>query len=112
MPKVLVIDDDDVVALSVQYTLREYEVLATADKVEGLDLFRRYLADIALIVLDVQMPHLDGHATCVKIRSISRNVPIILLRSSHMKEPWTCCASWAVLRRLSSRRPRMFWLEH
>jgi DNA-binding NarL/FixJ family response regulator len=77
MPKVLVIDDDEVVAFSVQNALRDYEVLATADEVEGLDLFRRYLADIVLVVLDIQMPHLDGHATCVKIRSISRSVPII-----------------------------------
>src|SRR5512135_2048698 len=77
MPKVLVIDDDDIVAFSVQNTLRDYEILAAADGIEGLDLFRRHLAEIVLVVLDVQMPHLDGRATCVKIRSMSGSVPIV-----------------------------------
>ena len=77
MPQILVVDDDDVVAFSVQNALREYEVLHATDGVEGLDLFRLHMADIRLVVLDIQMPHLDGRATCLKIRSMNQNIPIV-----------------------------------
>ncbi len=77
MSKILVIDDDESVWISVQCALPDYEVLCAADGIEGLDLFRQHLAEIALVVLDINMPHLDGRATCLKIRSMNQRVPIV-----------------------------------
>src|SRR5512147_3069228 len=77
MSKILVIDDDESVWVSVQCALPDYEVLCATDGIEGLDLFRQHLAEIALVVLDINMPHLDGRATCLKIRSMSQHVPIV-----------------------------------
>ncbi len=77
MAIVLVIDDSEAIAYAVRNALPDYEVLHATDGIEGLDLFRQHLANIALVVLDIQMPHLDGRAACVKIRSMSQDVPIV-----------------------------------
>lgn len=77
MPTALVIDDSEVIAFAVQSAVPEWKILYAKDGIEGLDLFRQRSAEIDLIVLDVQMPHLDGRATCVKIRSMSETIPIL-----------------------------------
>lgn len=98
MSKILVIDDDESVWVSVQCALPDYEVLCAADGIEGLDLFRQHLAQIALVVLDINMPHLDGRATCLKIRSMNQRVPIVPFTgfpredSLNMMRELGCCA--------------------
>ena len=58
-------------------TKSDFTVLEAADGEEALDIFYKE-KDIALIILDIMMPKLDGWQTCREIRRESK-VPIIML---------------------------------
>ena len=77
--KILVVDDESRMRKLVRDFLvkKGYEVLEAGDGEEALDLF---YADtkIALIILDVMMPKMNGWEVCKEIRQTS-NVPIIML---------------------------------
>lgn len=77
--RILVVDDESRMRKLVRDFLvkKGYEVLEAADGEEALDLFYAQ-KDIALIILDVMMPKLDGFAVCREIREHS-DVPIIML---------------------------------
>src|SRR5689334_25102310 len=77
VPTILVIDDSEATAFSVRSAVPECEVLYARDGIEGLDIFRQHADKIDLVVLDIQMPYLDGRATCIKIRSTKKDVPIV-----------------------------------
>lgn len=77
MPTILVIDDSEATAFSVRSAVPECEVLYARDGIEGLDIFRQRANEIDLVVLDIQMPYLDGRATCIKIRSTKQDIPIV-----------------------------------
>ena len=76
--KILVVDDEALLVKGIRFNLQSdgYEVITGSN---GLDAVR--LAqdpEVALIVLDVMMPEMDGLTACSKIREFS-NIPIILL---------------------------------
>lgn len=77
--KILVVDDESRMRKLVRDFLvkKGYEVLEAADGEEALDLF---YADtkIALVILDVMMPKMNGWEVCKEIRQTSK-VPIIML---------------------------------
>ena len=77
--KVLVVDDESRMRKLVKDFLvkQNYEVLEAGDGSEALDVFFAN-QDIALIILDVMMPKMDGWQVCREIRSYSK-VPIIML---------------------------------
>lgn len=77
--KILVVDDESRMRKLVRDFLvkKGYEVLEAADGEEALDVFYAQ-KDIALIILDVMMPKLDGYEVCREIRERS-DVPIIML---------------------------------
>ena len=77
--KVLVADDEPRIRKLVRDFLvrQDYEVFEAGDGEEALDIF--YCEkNIALVVLDVMMPKMDGYAVCREIRENS-TVPIIML---------------------------------
>ena len=77
--KILVVDDESRMRKLVRDFLvkSNYDVLEAGDGEEALDIFFQH-KDIALIVLDVMMPKLDGWQVCKEIRNYSK-VPIIML---------------------------------
>lgn len=77
--KILVVDDESRMRKLVKDFLvkKGYEVLEAGDGSEALDIFFDN-QDIALIILDVMMPKMDGWQVCREVRSCSR-VPIIML---------------------------------
>lgn len=77
--KILVVDDESRMRKLVKdFLVREnFEVLEAGDGVEAVDIFFEQ-KDIALIILDVMMPKMDGWQVCREIRSYSK-VPIIML---------------------------------
>lgn len=77
--KILVVDDESRMRKLVRdfLTKSNFEVLEAQDGEEAVDLFFKQ-KDIALIVLDVMMPKMDGWQVCREIRNYSR-VPIIML---------------------------------
>ncbi|MDE6916762.1 MAG: response regulator transcription factor [Lachnospiraceae bacterium] len=77
--KILVVDDESRMRKLVKDFLvkQNYEVLEAGDGSEALDLFFDN-QDIALIILDVMMPRMDGWQVCREVRGYSK-VPIIML---------------------------------
>ena len=79
MQKILVVDDEARMRKLVHdFLIRAgYEVLEAGDGLEAVDIFEQQ-PDIALIILDVMMPGLDGYGVTRQIRKTSK-VPIIML---------------------------------
>ncbi|MDE6950759.1 MAG: response regulator transcription factor [Lachnospiraceae bacterium] len=77
--KILVVDDESRMRKLVRDFLvkSEYRVVEAENGEEALDVFYRE-NDIALIILDVMMPRMDGWQVCREIRGTSK-VPIIML---------------------------------
>lgn len=77
--KILVVDDESRMRKLVKDFLARqgYTVLEAADGMEAMDHFYAD-KDIALIILDVMMPRMDGWQVCREIRMHSK-VPIIML---------------------------------
>ena len=77
--KVLVVDDEVRIRKLVKDFLvkKEYRVLEAGDGEEAINIFFAE-NDIALVILDVMMPKMDGWQVCREIRKFSK-VPIIML---------------------------------
>ncbi len=77
--KVMVVDDEGTMRKPVRDFLvrQDFEVLEAGDGEQAVDLFFEE-KDIALIILDVMMPKMDGWQVCREIRKHSK-VPIIML---------------------------------
>lgn len=78
-PKILVVDDESRMRKLVRDFLekKNFQVLEAGDGEEAMDIFYEE-KDIALILLDVMMPKMDGWEVCREIRKNSK-VPIIML---------------------------------
>ena len=76
---ILVVDDEQRMRKLVRdfLTKQDFMVLEAADGEEAVDVFLEN-KDIALVILDVMMPKMDGWQTCREIRQYSK-VPIIML---------------------------------
>ena len=77
--KILVVDDESRMRKLVKdfLTKKNFQVLEAGNGEEAMDIFYEE-KDIALIVLDVMMPKMDGWEVCREIRKNSK-VPIIML---------------------------------
>lgn len=77
--KILVVDDESRMRKLVRDFLvrNNYEVIEAEDGARAVDIFFE-IKDIALILLDVMMPNMDGWQVCREIRAYSK-VPIIML---------------------------------
>jgi signal transduction histidine kinase/CheY-like chemotaxis protein/ABC-type glycerol-3-phosphate transport system permease component len=86
--KILIVDDDvrNVFALATVLEERNMEVLSGNTGVEGLALLEEH-RDIAMVLMDIMMPEMDGYEAMRKIRGQSeyRNLPIIALTAKAMK---------------------------
>lgn len=76
--KVLVVEDDLALSDVVAFTLRRagYEVVAVHDGLTAVETFQQLAPD--LILLDLNLPRLDGLGVCRRVRATSA-VPIIIL---------------------------------
>ena len=77
--KILVVDDESRMRKLVSdfLTKKNFQVLEAGDGEEAIDIFSAE-KDVALIILDVMMPKMDGWEVCREIRKNSK-VPIIML---------------------------------
>ena len=82
-PVVLAVDDDDTTRMLAKRSLElaGFEVVEAEDGVAALEALERGLPDI--ILLDVEMPHLDGFETCVQVRARlgGDTLPILMVTS-------------------------------
>lgn len=86
VPRVLVVDDDDLVREVVAAVLSGtgYEVEPARNGAEALDLVAER-GPFHLILLDVQMPVLDGWSTIEGLRARGCDTPIVMM-SGHATE--------------------------
>ena len=101
--KILVVDDEARMRKLVKdfLSIKGYQVLEAGDGEEAVDLFFQQ-KDIALILLDVMMPKMDGWEVVKTIRKYSQ-VPIIMLTAS-------CRALiWAWMSIFPNRSVRRSW---
>jgi PAS domain S-box-containing protein len=79
----LVDDDDDLRRVGVE-VLQElgYSVLEARDGIEGMHVFAERHSSIALVLLDLSMPRLNGRDTLASMRQLDPDVPV-LLTSGH-----------------------------
>ena len=76
--KIVVVDDEALLVKGIRFNLQNegYQVLTGTNGLEAVELAKD--PEIALMILDVMMPEMDGLTACTKIREFSQ-VPIIML---------------------------------
>ena len=81
--RILVVDDDLAVCRSIDRALRleGYEVDTVASGGEALEAVASGSPDA--LVLDLQLPDLDGLAVCRRIREAGDDIPILMLTARH-----------------------------
>ena len=87
--KILVVEDEDVNRLMLGHALEEkYEVLYAADGAEALERIKTHAADLALVLLDLLMPHMTGMEVLQVMREEEefRKVPVIVLTADQSAE--------------------------
>ena len=86
MAKVLVIDDEPEarVLLDIHLRHRGYDVILAGDGWKGLQLYHQEHPDV--ILLDLNMPELDGVTILKKIRAVDLKQPVIILTADSNPE--------------------------
>ncbi|HKN98681.1 MAG TPA: HAMP domain-containing protein [Pseudonocardiaceae bacterium] len=86
--RVLIVDDDlrNVFALSTVLEMHGLRVVLADNGVSGIRALEQY-DDIALVLMDIMMPELDGNATIAAIRGMSAHadLPVIAVTAKAMK---------------------------
>ena len=82
MQKIMIVEDDEVIALAIQKHLEtwNYEVEVVDDFEHVLDLYLQKQPE--LILLDISLPFYNGYHWCEQIRKVS-SVPIIFISSAN-----------------------------
>lgn len=81
--KILVVDDDSInlflAKTILNSILKNPSILEAANGKEAIELFQKQSPD--LILMDIQMPEMDGHEATIKIRNleVEKRIPIIAL---------------------------------
>ncbi len=78
---VLVVEDDQAIAHPLARALHRegYAVRAVGTGGAALDVLSEHGADIALAILDLGLPDLDGLEVCRRIRTAGRDLPVLML---------------------------------
>lgn len=76
--KIVVVDDDVRVIQSFKIAFPEYEIIEFTDSEEAVSFFKK-TRDIHLVLLDVMMPGLDGLEVLEEIRSINKDIAVIIM---------------------------------
>lgn len=88
--KILLVDDDPMILKMAEYILsryKQYKILQASSGRAALKILREE-TDIDLILLDVEMPLMDGIETLIRIRSdeITRSLPVIFVTADSSRE--------------------------
>jgi len=89
-PNLLLVDDQhsNLVALWAVLPESEYHLIFAHSGAEAIDIAAR--EDIALILLDVQMPEIDGFETARRLKQMerTRDIPIIFVTAIYKEDPF------------------------
>jgi len=77
--KVLVVDDSSVMRKEIRHALSEHhEVIEARDGVEGLEVLHAH-PDTALVLLDVNMPRMNGLQMLEILKERGNTIPVLVL---------------------------------
>src|SRR5437870_3458376 len=90
--RILVVEDDLMISELVRFALTkgseedgcEYDIALAHDGVQGLELVWKLRPDV--IVLDIQMPKLDGYGVLKTLRSMGDTTPVIMMTATPRQE--------------------------
>ena len=80
-PEVLVVEDESAVGEMLELALRRFgfRVRLAGSGRQALEVYRRHADTIDVVLLDVQMPELDGPGTLAVLRGINPSVPVVFM---------------------------------
>lgn len=86
MTQQILVIDDNIVNLQVLATIlsrQKYRVQTASDGIEGLQLAYQHHPD--LILLDINMPEMDGYEVCIKLKANPQmaDIPILFISANH-----------------------------
>ncbi|MGR9087880.1 MAG: response regulator, partial [Gammaproteobacteria bacterium] len=87
LPRVLLVDDDQSMHLWAKRHLSGgYTLVSAFNGREGLEAFKEFIPDIVLV--DVDMPEMNGFAVCMAIRGLpeGRNTPLLMVTGNEDAE--------------------------
>jgi len=78
---ILVVDDEEIILDFCCWMVRRlgFDVLKARNGQEATDVFARYQDTIDLVILDIQMPVMDGERTYELLKQIAPDVKVILI---------------------------------
>jgi len=85
---ILVVDDDETVRLVTEAMLdmMGFAVILAGDGHAAIETFRRRHSEIACVLLDLTMPHMDGEEAYRELRRIDENVRIVMSSGYNQQE--------------------------
>ncbi|MGE0529193.1 MAG: response regulator [Bdellovibrionales bacterium] len=89
-PKILAVDDQPANLIALEAVLsREYELVLAHSGAEAVSI-AKVRKDIAVILMDLQMPEMDGFEAAQKIKQIEgcEEIPIIFITAIYKEEPF------------------------
>ena len=77
---IMIVDDDPLVTLLVErvLTTQGYRIITAADGFKAIEIYKKYLDVIQLVITDFKMPGMDGMALFNELRAINPQVPAAL----------------------------------
>jgi CheY-like chemotaxis protein len=83
--RILLADDEPLLREAIQNLLKQlgFQVEIAKDGAEALGIFRNHPDGFDLVILDINMPRLDGRQTLQAIRAIHPGLPVILSSGNH-----------------------------
>ena len=86
---VLVVDDSELNQLLLSSLLEEeYDILLASDGVEALQVVQQHKDDLAVILLDLQMPNMDGRTVLMRMKADPelKTIPVIVVTGDESAE--------------------------
>lgn len=116
---VLVVEGEAGIRRFLEYSLKShgYPVLSAANGEEALALYARRQEEISFVMLDAQLPGIDGPQTLEAIQKINPDVRCCFMRDKKsgyceedlrsrgeavLRKPFSCCVLWEVVRQFSA----------
>jgi CheY-like chemotaxis protein len=80
-PAILVVDDEAIARSFVQRALTQegYQVLVAAEGEEALELLRSSKRKVALVITDLVMPGMGGHAFALEVKKLPAPPPVLYM---------------------------------
>lgn len=83
--RVLVVDDDTMNLMRTKMILgKDYDVFLASSGIEALDTLRREEMD--LVLLDIEMPKMNGIETFERMKDFAAGTPVIFLTASGLED--------------------------